>query len=601
MKDTGQAADTKILIVDDDPMILQELMVQLEPLGSRIYAANSGAKALELLQKNRPDIILMDIHMPEMSGIDTCKAIKDNSELEPIPILFLTASSSDVKAAFEVGAVDYILKPVQQEELFARVNAHLKISLLMRSLAIANEQLMTLNASLEERVVDRTKEVVTANKNLRQEINERRHLEDRLAYISKFDFVTRMFNRSSMEEKLGESLMSTSNEQTEHLYFLYLDLDQFRIVNDTCSHLAGDELLRQLADMLKSSVDNDDIVARMGGDEFAILFQSANLEDADEKTKKLKTTIEDFAFTWEGNVFHLGVSMGLIELDSSFYDVEQVIAIAERTCFEVKARGGREISIYNKTKDHIDNITEQLHWIPIIQQAIKEDRFYLIGQSIVCLNDESCKKFEVLLRLETEDNEELPPGHFIPIAERYHLITDIDKWVIQEVLKHRHLLENNIELSINISGESFVKASFVDFVEEQVKQCGEHANKIWFEITETSAISHVEATQNFIERIGAYGCRFSLDDFGTGSSSYGQLKALSINQIKIDGVFVRGLEHEKINRMMIDSIKSIANEMDIEVVAECVETKEALDTLKEIGVDYVQGFYFDKGDRLSNK
>jgi len=597
------AGQLTILLVDDDPIILRELATILARENYEILVANGGVKALELLQINPPDIILLDIHMPDVSGLEVCRKIKKDTHFNSIPIIFLTASTTEVEEAFNAGAVDYLLKPLHENELKVRVNTHLKIAQLVQSLEVANTQLASLNATLEEKVAERTQELVVANKNLRTEISERRHLEDRLAYLSKYDFVTRMLNRLSMEASLSECLMqrpiNNENQPRTH-YFLYLDLDQFRIVNDTCSYLAGDEMLRQIGEILKSTIDKQDTVARMGGDEFALLFEADSMESAISKTSKIKTRIEDFTFEWEENEFQLGVSMGLIEIDQGFYEVEQVISIAERTCFEIKSRGGREFSIYNHSKEHIDSVTEQLHWIPIIQQAIREDKFFLIAQKIVDLHDSELQKYELLLRLEADSKKVFPPGHFIPIAERYHMITDIDKWVIKEAFKHKHLLKRGIELSINISGESFIKESFIEFVEKQIQHCKEYAHLICFEITETSAISQVAATQNFIERLKTYGCQFSLDDFGTGTSSYGQLKDLAIDYLKIDGVFVRGIEEDKINRKMVESMKSISDEMNIKTVAECVEAEEALAILKEIGIDYIQGYLFDKGTRVSD-
>ena len=593
-----------ILLVDDDPISLTTISKILSEFGHQILVAKNGSKALQLVEDERPNLILLDIHMPGMNGIQVCKEIKSKKKNKRLPILFLTGSEDDAEAAFDAGGLDYILKPFRIKELIARVNTHLELAHLMASLENANMALETINDSLEEKVHDRTKELVTTNASLRKEINERRALQDRLDYISRYDFVTRMYNRNSMEEQLEQRLIEIHGVSTNHCYFLYIDLDQFRVINDTCGHLAGDELLRELSELLKGLVARDDIIARMGGDEFAIIFELHNTQLGIKKAQSFKRAIENFVFNWEGETFRIGASLGLIEIDDSFDNVNHLISIAERTCYESKVKGGGEISVYNMSKVHIDRSKRQMRWVPIIQSAVEHDDFYLTGQYINDIQDGTQNKMELLIRLETADQKTLPPGHFIPIAERYHLITSVDKWVLEKALMQKRTLGLEQQISINLSGESIKKESFLDYAEETITASGIKGEELCFEITETSAFTDIVATNAFIERFRKLGCQFSLDDFGTGTSSYGYLKELPIDYIKIDGIFIRDLEKEKVNRLMVDSITTISKEIGIKVIAECVETAEAFEVLKDIGVDYVQGFYLHKPtplDQLSKQ
>ena len=589
----------KILIVDDEAINIKILSHILHGLGHQVLVAKSGEDALCLIKENLPDLVLLDIYMQQLSGLDVCRQVKAAEELEHIPIIFLTSSEEDLEEAFAVGGVDYILKPFKKEELLARVNTQLNMASLRNSLSLANQELAMMNVLLEEKVKQRTRELVATNASLRKEIHERRYLQDRVEYLSRFDFVTRMFNRASMEEQLEQFIMDMEAGGKLRGFFLYLDIDQFKVINDTCGHIAGDEILRALSELLKGSIEPEVVMARMGGDEFAFLYQKASEAQAISQALQLKKVIEDFHFTWESDIYQVGVSMGLVEIDNSFDGVNHVISIAERTCYESKMKGGGELSIYHVSKVNIEQSQRQMRWIPTIQQAIKNDDFFLCGQYIQAIDAADPKKMEVLIRLETPEHSVLPPGHFIPTAEKYHMISFIDKWVLANVLKQQALIDMGFQFSINVSGESIGKESFADFAEQAICDAHIPGRQLCFEITETSAISNISSTRAFMKRIGKYGCEFSLDDFGTGTSSYGYLKELPIQYLKIDGIFIRNVESEKINRMMVQSITEISKEMGIKVIAECVENEPALAHLTKMGVDYAQGYHLHKPTRLS--
>lgn len=585
-----------ILIVDDQATILHSLCVILGNMGYELLVANSGRQALKILEANQPDLILLDVVMPDISGLEVCKNIKHNPELNLVPVIFLTASDDSVDDAFAAGAVDYIHKPFKENELIARVSSHLNIAQLRRSLEEANFILNSLNITLEERIKERTRNLVETNAALRSEINERRHLQDKLDYLSRYDFVTRLFNRHSLEEYIENNITQLNTDETDQsFYFLFIDLDQFKIINDTCGHSAGDELLRQVSDCLKG-FENDYqlIAARMGGDEFGIAFYARDDEAAFSLTKNIYDTVSCLRFKWHESIYSVALSMGLVEINNGIGNAKSVISIAERTCYEAKSKGGGEIAYYNLSRDYLDNNERQMRWVPILQKAQDDDRLILHFQHIVDAQTGAPRKAEILIRLMGEDGNLVYPDAFIPVAERYHLIANIDQWVIERALSLKKELADRTQISINISGETFNRKGFASRVEHIILDSGVPAEEICFEITETSALSHIESTRNFIDRLHKLGCYFSLDDFGTGTSTFSYLKQLPVDYLKVDRMFIDGIETEKVNRMMVESITSICKEMSVEVIAEGVETKSQLEALQEIGVDYIQGYYFHK-------
>ncbi|MEQ3658561.1 MAG: EAL domain-containing protein [Glaciecola sp.] len=588
-----------ILAVDDDPTNINVIISHLKPLNAKMLIATSGDAALEILKSVQPDLIILDINMPNMSGLEVCKQIKSDPLYKHIPVLFLTGSEKDISEAFAVGGVDYIIKPVRSEELIARVNTHLTLSTLVDSLDKANVMLESVNESLEIKVAERTKELVAANSNLRREIDERRRLQDKLTYLSNHDFITRMFNRNSMEMEL-KNVMESSYEENKKYYFLFIDLDQFKVVNDTCGHIAGDELLRQVADLLRNLFSKEDIIARMGGDEFAVLFNLDSLEHAIRRTSAVKEAVESYRFEWGDEAFKHSLSAALVEIDESIDSVSHLMSIAERTCFESKRKGGSEVSVYNYTKQHIDKTHQQMRIIPLIHHAIEHDQFTLYYQEITPIIEDGTRKIEVLIRLIGSDGKIKPPGQFIPIAEKFHIITEIDKWVIRKAFIAVKELPSHVEVSINLSGDFIAKSSAVDLIKRYLAEYEINPHQVCFEITETSAISNIESTQSLLSSLQPLGFKFALDDFGTGTSSYEYLKELSVDYVKIDGMFVRDIDKDDISQKMVESIAGIAKAKGIKVVAECIETAESLDILRSLNIDYYQGYYSHVPESLVN-
>jgi EAL domain-containing protein (putative c-di-GMP-specific phosphodiesterase class I) len=314
----------------------------------------------------------------------------------------------------------------------------------------------------------------------------------------------------------------------------------------------------------------------------------------------VKDAVESYRFEWGDEAFKHSLSAALVEIDESIDSVSHLMSIAERTCFESKRKGGSEVSVYNYTKQHIDKTHQQMRIIPLIHHAIEHDQFTLYYQEITPIIEDGTRKIEVLIRLIGNDGKIKPPGQFIPIAEKFHIITEIDKWVIRKAFIAVKELPSHVEVSINLSGDFIAKSSAIDLIKRYLAEYEINPHQVCFEITETSAISNIESTQSLISSLQPLGFKFALDDFGTGTSSYEYLKELSVDYVKIDGMFVRDIDKDDISQKMVASIAGIAKAKGIKVVAECIETAESLDILRSLSIDYYQGYYSHVPESLVN-
>ncbi|BDX06691.1 two-component system response regulator [Planctobacterium marinum] len=591
----------KILVVDDDQINLETITHTLEYYGHNVFPVEDGESALMAVSEFCPELIILDINMPGMSGLEVCQRLQTNPDTSKIPIIFLTGSKTDINKAFELGGVDYIVKPFNTHEVLARVNVHVRISLLLNTLADTNAALEKITGSLEEQVKERTRELALSNQKLTEEIAQRQKLQNKLEQLSRYDMTSSLLNRIAMEEQLDFKLLESQMLEDFTLFYLYIDVDQFKVINDTCGHAAGDQLIRNLAELLKKITLEEEVIARMGGDEFSIIYNSKNIETAKRRAIDIRKAINDMHFDWEKEHLFINVSMGLVELNAEFQDANHIMSVAERLCFESKSQGGGELLIYEQEKETVRNNTRAVRWVPVIQQSIEQDKFTLFGQGIYTTTSSQRAKFEVLLRMQSSGSELIQPGQFINIAEQYHLISAIDHKVLSKTCE---LINQNPDfsgqLALNISGESVYKASFVEQAYDTIQKSGIDARKLCFEINESSALTNLNATRRFIERLKGLGCTFALDDFGTGTSSYGFLRDLDVQYVKIDGSFIHKIGSEKISRMMVESIVAIARENNMQVIAEAVETDSMLKVLKEIEVDYAQGFLLHKPEALEN-
>lgn len=426
-------------------------------------------------------------------------------------------------------------------------------------------------------------------------MNQEHELRRQLSYQACHDSLTGLINRYEFEIRL-KKLINTSIEKNTTHALLYLDLDAFKVVNDTCGHVAGDELLRQLPLLLNKQVRNNDTIARLGGDEFGMLLNDCEPEQALKIAEKILHAVQDFHFIWEEKKFRIGVSIGIIKIDNNSKNINHVMSMADAACYSAKDNGRNRVYVAKENDGEIANRHGQMQWVTTITKALEDDSFEFFYQPIVASDRviDPTVSIELLLRMRGEDGDLIPPGAFIPAAERYNLMIQIDRWVINHAFRwlseHPEETTTLNKCAINLSGQSIGDESFLNFIITKIKEYNVNSEKICFEITETAAISNLVKATRFIHELKNLGCFFSLDDFGSGLSSFAYLKNLPVDFIKIDGMFVRDIAHDPIDKEMVRAITGIAQAMGKLTVAEFVENEAIKDVLREIGVDYLQGY-----------
>jgi diguanylate cyclase (GGDEF)-like protein/PAS domain S-box-containing protein len=435
------------------------------------------------------------------------------------------------------------------------------------------------------------------------DVTESRELNRRISYAASHDSLTELVNRREFESRLERALKSAKARETSYAV-LYLDLDQFKIVNDACGHNAGDALLKQIGALLKAKIRWRDTLARLGGDEFGILLESCTLDEALRTAETLRSAINDFKFTWDERSFRLGASVGVVPITQATDDVAALLTAADSACAAAKDAGRNRVYSYQENDIELMKRRKEMQWAARISNALEENRFELFRQTIQPLQAglDTGAHYELLLRMRDENGQMVSPELFIVAAERYGLTPSIDRWVISHAL--RWLVSEADErarlslCSINLSGQSLGDEKFLPFVIEQFQTCGIDGRLICFEITETAAIANYSQANRFIHALKEIGCRFALDDFGTGLSSFGYLKHFPVDFLKIDGSFVKEILHDPIDREMVRSINEIGHLTGKQTIAEFAENAEIITMLRGIGVDYAQGYGVSEPKRL---
>jgi diguanylate cyclase (GGDEF)-like protein/PAS domain S-box-containing protein len=435
------------------------------------------------------------------------------------------------------------------------------------------------------------------------DVSESRELNRRLSYHASHDILTGLVNRREFENRLERALKSARARETSYA-LLYLDLDQFKIVNDSCGHSAGDALLGQLGALLKSKIRWRDTLARLGGDEFGVLLESCSLEEAMNTAETLRVAIGDYKFVWEERNFRLGVSIGVVPITADNEDVAALLSAADSACAAAKEAGRNRIHSFQENDIDLMRRRREMQWAARINNALEENRFELFRQTIQPLQkEEKGAHYEILLRMRDENGGIISPGLFIEAAERYGITPNIDRWVIRSAL--RWLVSEADErerlalCSINLSGQSLGDEKFLPFVIDQFQMSGIDATKICFEITETAAIASYSQANRFINALKELGCMFALDDFGTGLSSFGYLKHFPVDFLKIDGSFVKEILHDPIDREMVRSINEIGHLTGKKTIAEFAENEEIITMLRGMGIDYAQGYGVSEPKRVT--
>ena len=427
------------------------------------------------------------------------------------------------------------------------------------------------------------------------DVTQSRKLAHQLSWQASHDALTGLVNRREFETRLQRALESARTDDGQHA-LLYLDLDQFKVVNDTCGHVAGDELLRQLSKVKEDLLRGSDTLARLGGDEFGVLLEHCPLDQAARIAEVLRQATQDFRFAWEDRVFEIGVSIGVVPVTAGSGSIGSVLSAADMACYAAKEAGRNRVHVYRESDSDMLQRRGEMLWVNRLTDAINQHRFVLFRQAIVPLRGPANgTHYEVLLRLRGDDGELIGPGMFLPAAERYSLMAAIDRWVVQQVLAREALQPccppgSECLIAINLSGASLGDERLLEFVHDEMKRQPEIARRLCFEITETAAIANLARAATFMRELRTLGCRFALDDFGTGLSSFAYLKNLPVDFLKIDGSLVKGIVDSRTDLAMVSAINEIGHTLGIRTIAEFVENDAIRAQLADIGVDYAQGY-----------
>ncbi|OZG71671.1 sensor domain-containing phosphodiesterase [Hahella sp. CCB-MM4] len=426
------------------------------------------------------------------------------------------------------------------------------------------------------------------------DITDKKENELQLSYLAAHDPLTNLLNRNEFEKRLRRALATSRESGSEHA-LIFVDLDQFKIVNDTSGHVAGDELLRQIGSLFHSHTREDDALARLGGDEFALLLKNCHIDKATEIGQRLRSEVSEYRFFWGRKVFNVGASIGIVPVTGEAASVEEVLSLADTACYAAKDAGRNRVIVHSQKAHDLTQRQNEMQVATNLLEAIKSDQLQLYYQNIVSTRPEvKGLHYEILVRLR-QNEDIISPGAFLPAAERYNMIRAVDRWVIQSYFKWLHEHPGHLfelhQANINLSSQTIGEADFEPFLTKLLDQYRIPASRICFEVTETTAIANMVETAKFIRRLQASGVQFALDDFGSGFSSYSYLKTLPVNSVKIDGSFIRDILIDPVDHAMVRSITEVAHLMELSVVAEFVENEGIQNALEEIGVDFMQGYH----------
>ncbi len=499
------------------------------------------------------DLVITDHNMP---GFDSDAALRLVKEHNPdLPVIIVSGSIGEefAVAAMKAGAHDYLMKG-NLKRLVPAIDRELRDAETRRA---------------------------------------RRRAEEEIRHLAFHDPLTGLLNRREFERRLQRALQR-GREQGTPCALLYLDLDQFKIINDTSGHVAGDELLRQLALLFQPHIRAEDTLARLGGDEFGILLDRCDTRRAERVAEQIRDAIAGFRFTWKERSFGVGVSIGLVMIGDSYLSMDEALSRADMACYAAKDRGRNRVHVYTEGDREIARRYNDMQWAARIRQGLEEGRFLLYRQAIQPLSERAvpCRCQEYLLRLRGDDGGIVAPGAFIPAAEHYNLMPQLDRWVTQTVFDRLQRGDGGDGALhfINLSGNSLSDDSFFPFIRRELEQRRIAPERVCFEITETAAIASLGRAIEFIHEIRALGCRFALDDFGSGLSSFSYLKAIPVDYLKIDGGFVRNMANDPMDRAIVEAINRIGQVAGTLTIAEFVEDDAILGQVRGLGIDYAQGF-----------
>jgi diguanylate cyclase (GGDEF)-like protein len=474
-----------------------------------------------------------------------------------------------------------------------------RVNLGRRALLIAKQSKREFSTELTASPIRGTDRETAGCVIIFHDVTEMRGLAREMSYQASHDPLTGLVNRAEFGRRLAQALDSPHGEHVSHVV-CYLDLDRFKAVNDSCGHMVGDNLLREIASLLRDQVRDSDTVARLGGDEFAMLLIGCPLDKARQIAEDVCQAVSAYTFTWQDRAFDLGVSIGLVEIDHESGTAETALSAADSACYIAKQQGRGRIHVYSARDELKARERGEIQWLQRVQNALKDNLFELYVQSIIATRGrvDTGPAAEILLRMTDESGRPVLPAQFLSAAERYQLMSHLDRWVVRAALTSLasdtpHLPEGR-SCSINLSGQTLADDEFLDYVVDLLDHTGVDPAKVCFEVSETAVMNNIEHARRFINVLHGMGCRFALDNFGSGIGSFSQLRHLSIDYLKVDGSFTRDVEVAGVSRDMLTATVNLSKSLDFLVIAEQVEDQSAFDALRELGVDFIQGYIVER-------
>jgi len=527
-------------------------------------------------QREQVDLILLSSTLPDIEWQQMCKRIALNQAWQDIPVILIASDpewfEASAKQAFNCGITDVIYTPLRPAHFSPRIYS----ALLLKK----ERNIRRINA-----------------RELETELAERKVSDARLQYLVNHDDLTGLYSRRRLVKAL-ESAITNSNSTGQPVALLHIDLDQFKVINDLEGHQAGDQLLVNIANLLRKFINRDKIIARISADEYTVLVQNSTQERTLEFAEMIRHAMKLFTFEIEDRVYDIGVSIGIsvITVDDDICPSE-VLARADQACFIAKKHGRNMIHLYDDLDQEVHLKRDESHWTPKIRNALINNRFCLMFQPVINLKTNKIEHYEALIRMRDENDELISPGIFIPVAERIGMIHDIDNWVIKQAINALQQLpedKSHVSLNINLSSHAFHDPGLLQRIKDSLHESQVDARRITFEITETAAIANYEQTREMIIKLRELGCSFALDDFGVGFNSFSYLKQFPVDYLKIDGSFIINLVNDSVDQTLVKSMVKISQTLGKKTVAEFVESEEILEMIKSYGIDYAQGYYVGK-------